>query len=121
VGLTILTALGNLVPALPEEEAYLALFHGARRVAADCDGHASRRERAPLGSRPEPAILKRWLSRLTRVRHREAAERTLLPGIGAGLAPGALADAVLAAETKRRSPNAGTRSTSSTKRSNVST
>jgi len=38
VGLTILTALGNLLPVLPEEEAYLALFHGARRVAADCDG-----------------------------------------------------------------------------------
>jgi hypothetical protein len=51
VGLTILTALGNLLPALCEEEAYLALFHGARRVAADCDGQAPRRERAPLGSR----------------------------------------------------------------------
>ena len=63
VGLTILTALGNLLPALPEEEAYLALFHGARRVAADCDGQAPRKERAPLGSRPEPAILKRWLRR----------------------------------------------------------
>ena len=45
VGLTILTALGNLLPVLPEEEAYLALFHGARRVAADCDGQAPRRER----------------------------------------------------------------------------
>ena len=53
VGLTILTALANLLPVVPEEEAYLALFHGARRVAADCDGQAPRRERAPLGSRPE--------------------------------------------------------------------
>jgi nitrite reductase/ring-hydroxylating ferredoxin subunit len=50
VGLTILTALGNLLPALPEEEVYLALFHGARRVAADCDGQAPRRERAPSGA-----------------------------------------------------------------------
>ena len=40
VGATILTALGNLVPVLPEEETYLALFHGARRVAADCEGEA---------------------------------------------------------------------------------
>src|SRR6266511_1978125 len=47
VGLTILTALANLLSALPDEEAYLALFHGARRVAADCDGEAPRRERAP--------------------------------------------------------------------------
>jgi nitrite reductase/ring-hydroxylating ferredoxin subunit len=58
VGLTILTALANLLPVLPAEEAYLALFHGARRVAADCDGAAPRRERAPLGRRPEPAALK---------------------------------------------------------------
>src|SRR5439155_9036509 len=36
----------NILPVLPEEEAYLALFHGARRVAADCDGEAPRRERA---------------------------------------------------------------------------
>jgi hypothetical protein len=32
-GATILTALGNLLPGLPDEETYLALFHGARRVA----------------------------------------------------------------------------------------
>ena len=101
VGLTILTALGNLLPALPEEEAYLALFHGARRVASDCDGQPPRRERAPLESRPEPATLKRWLRRWTKVRHREAAERTLLTGIAAGLSPAALADALLAAETER--------------------
>src|SRR5712664_1069069 len=29
VGLTILVALGNLLPVLPDEETYLALFHGA--------------------------------------------------------------------------------------------
>ena len=31
VGLTIHTALANLLPLLPEEDTYLALFHGARR------------------------------------------------------------------------------------------
>ena len=97
VGLTILTALANLLPMLPGEEAYLALFHGARRVAADCDGEAPRRERAPLGSRPDPAALKRWLRRWTNVRHREAAERTLLTAIAAGLSPAELADALFAA------------------------
>jgi nitrite reductase/ring-hydroxylating ferredoxin subunit len=101
VGLTILTALANLLPMLPEEEAYLALFHSARRVAADCDGEAPRRHRAPLGSRPDPAALKRWLRRWTHVRHREAAERTLLTAIAAGLSPAVLADALLAAETER--------------------
>jgi nitrite reductase/ring-hydroxylating ferredoxin subunit len=107
VGLTILTALANLLSALPEEEAYLALFHGARRVAADCDGEAPRRERAPLGSRPDPAALKRWLRRWTNVRHREAAERTLLTAIAAGASPAVLADALLAAETERAFADTG--------------
>ena len=101
VGLTILTALANLLSALPEEDAYLAIFHGARRVAADSDGQPPRRLRAPLKSRPEPATLKRWLRRWTKVRHREAAERTLLTAIAGGLSPAALANALLAAETER--------------------
>ena len=107
VGLTILTALANLLPLLPEEETYLALFHGARRVAADCDGEAPRRERAPLGSRPDPAALKRWLRRWTNVRHREAAERTLLTAIATGASPAVLADALIAAATERAFADSG--------------
>jgi nitrite reductase/ring-hydroxylating ferredoxin subunit len=107
VGLTILTALGNLLPVLPEEEPYLALFHGARRVAADCDGQAPRRERTPLASRPDTAALKRWLRRWTNVRHREAAERTLLTAIASGFSPALLADALLAAETERAFADTG--------------
>jgi nitrite reductase/ring-hydroxylating ferredoxin subunit len=107
VGLTILTALANLLPSLPEEEAYLALFHGARRVAADCEGQPPRRERAPLGSRPDSAALKRWLRRWTKVRHREAAERTLLTAIAIDVSPAVLADALLAAETDRAFADTG--------------
>jgi nitrite reductase/ring-hydroxylating ferredoxin subunit len=107
VGLTILTALVNLLPVLPAEEAYLALFHGARRVAADCDGEAPRRERAPLGSRPDSAALKRWLRRWTNVRHREAAERTLLTAIATGFSPAELADGLFAAETERAFADTG--------------
>jgi len=56
VGLTILTALANLLPMLPEEDAYLALFHGARRVAVHCEGEAPRwnvrgLEASPIRSR----------------------------------------------------------------------
>jgi nitrite reductase/ring-hydroxylating ferredoxin subunit len=107
IGLTILTALANLLPVLPAEEAYLALFNGARRVAGDCDGEAPRRERAPLGSRPDPAALKRWLRRWTNVRHREAAERTLLTAIAGGASPAVLADALLAAATERAFADTG--------------
>jgi nitrite reductase/ring-hydroxylating ferredoxin subunit len=107
VGLTILTALANLLPMLPEEEVYLALFHGARRVAMDCDGQAPRRESAPLGSRLDSATLKRWLRRWTMVRHREAAERTLLTAIVAGVSTAVLADALLAASTERAYADTG--------------
>ncbi|MBV8455125.1 MAG: Rieske (2Fe-2S) protein, partial [Acetobacteraceae bacterium] len=107
VGLTILTALGNLLPKLPEEEAYLALFHGARRAAADCDGEPPRRERTPLESRPHPATLKRWLRRWTNVRHREAAERTLLTVIATRAPAPVLADALLAAATERAYADTG--------------
>lgn len=100
-GLTVLTALGNVLPALGEREVYLALFHGARRVAADCDGQAPRRARAALASRPEFAVLERWLRGWIAVRHREAAERTLLTAIEAGTPPPALAGLVVAAGTER--------------------
>jgi nitrite reductase/ring-hydroxylating ferredoxin subunit len=107
VGLTILTALANLLPVLAEDDTYLALFHGARRVAADCEGEAPRRERAPLGSRPEPAALRRWLRLWTNVRHREAAERTLLTAIAAGTSPAMLADALFSAGTERAFADTG--------------
>jgi hypothetical protein len=97
VGLTILTALGNLLPVLPEEETYLALFHGARRVAADCDGQAPRRRRVALASRPDLATLKRWLRR----------ERTLLTAVAAGASPAALAELLLAADTDRAFADGG--------------
>src|SRR5262249_58347854 len=49
VGLTILTALANLLPMLPEEEAYLALFHGGRPP------RAGRRRAAPPRPPAAPA------------------------------------------------------------------
>jgi nitrite reductase/ring-hydroxylating ferredoxin subunit len=107
VGLTILTALANLLPALPEEETYLAVFHGARRVAADCDGQAPRQERAPLTSRPDLATVSRWLRRWTAVRHREAAERTVLTALASGSGPAELAALLLTAETDRAFADTG--------------
>jgi nitrite reductase/ring-hydroxylating ferredoxin subunit len=106
-GLTILTALGNLMPFLSEEDTHLALFHGARRVAADCDGAAPRRERAPLTRGPDTATLKRWLRRWVAVRHRDAAERTVLTAIDGGASAAALADLLFAAETDRAFADGG--------------
>jgi nitrite reductase/ring-hydroxylating ferredoxin subunit len=106
-GLTILCALARLLPVLPEEERELALLHGARRVAADCDGATPRRERAPLSGRPDLPTLKRWLRRWVAVRHREAAERTVLTAIAGGAAPATLADLLFAAETDRAYADGG--------------
>ena len=100
-GMTILTAVGNSLATLPEQEKYLALFHGVRRVAIDCDGEASARQRSSLSSRPSPATLKRWLRRWAAVRHREAAERTMLTAIAIGAPPAVLAELLIAAETDR--------------------
>src|SRR5439155_6253478 len=96
-----------MLPVLPEEETYLALCHGARRVAVDCDGQAPRQERAPLASRPDLATLERWLRRWSAVRHREAAERTVLTAIASGAAPAELASLLLAAETDRAFADSG--------------
>ncbi len=100
-GMTILTAIGNSLVMLPEQEKHLALFHGIRRVAIDCDGAAPARQRFPLSSRPSLGALQRWLRRWASVRHREAAERTLLTAIAAGAPPAALAELLIAAETDR--------------------
>lgn len=106
-GLTILTALGQLRPFLSDEDVPLALFHGTRRVAADCDGATPRRERAPLSSQSNLATLKRWLRRWVAVRHREAAERIVLTAIAAGASSAELADLLFTAETDRAYSDGG--------------
>jgi hypothetical protein len=88
---------------LPEEERYLALFHGLKRIAADCDGAPPRRDRQPLavsGARRVP-FLGRWLRHWTQVRHRDGAERTLLTAIDGGASPSDLAALLLTAATDR--------------------
>ncbi len=102
-GLTILTALANLVPSLPPEETYLALFQGMSRLSRDCDGAPPRRDRQPLsgdGVRPLPQ-LGRWLRHWTSVRHRDGAERTLLTAIAGGATSAELATLLLATVTDR--------------------
>jgi nitrite reductase/ring-hydroxylating ferredoxin subunit len=102
IGMTIMTALANLLPMLPKEERYLALFQGIRRVAADCDGQAPRRERAALAGAGAPiATLERWFRQWTEGRHRNAAERTLLTAIEQGEMLDRLAAMLLVAVTDR--------------------
>ena len=102
MGMTILGALANLVPALPEEQQYLALYNGITRVANECENEVPRRDRYPLdGSEADLETLKRWLRDWTRVRHRDGAERTLLTAIASGTTPAQLADMLVTAATDR--------------------
>ena len=101
-GMTGLVALANLAPLLGEETAYLALYQGAIRVARDCAGQSPRRERHPLGASDIPLeTLKRWLLHWTTVRHRDAAERTLLTALHGGATPAQVCDLLFAAATER--------------------
>jgi nitrite reductase/ring-hydroxylating ferredoxin subunit len=101
IGMTILCALGNVLPELPDDERYLALFQGIRRVGADCAGQAPRRDREPLhGEAALLPTLRRWFRQWIEVRHRDAAERTLLTVIARQDLAG-VADLMLTAATDR--------------------
>ena len=102
VGMTIFTALGNLLPHLSDEASYLALYQGIRRLAADCQGQPPRRERHALtGTEADLRTLERWLHRWIAVRHRDGAERSLLSAIEGRAEPAALAEVMLAVATDR--------------------
>jgi nitrite reductase/ring-hydroxylating ferredoxin subunit len=101
-GLTILTAMANLVGLLDEETAYFALCQGATHVATDCADQPSRRPRRPLEADViELGRLRRWLRYWTLVRHRDGAERTLLTALRCGASPAEVAGLVFTAATDR--------------------
>jgi nitrite reductase/ring-hydroxylating ferredoxin subunit len=100
-GMTILTALANLAPNLPEEEKYLSLYLGLSAVASDCNGQPPRRERHALeDTKVSLETLKRWFRYWNTVRHRDAAERTLLSAIEIAT-PAQITDLLLSAATDR--------------------
>lgn len=100
-GLTVLAALANLIPQLPDDATYLALYKGIRNVAQDCEGQPARHARQPLDKPIPSQTIARWLRHWTAVRHADAAERTLLTAIHAGSAPAELAEIMLIAATDR--------------------
>jgi nitrite reductase/ring-hydroxylating ferredoxin subunit len=102
-GLTTLTCMMNLLPALAPEDRPRALFHGLAAVAEDTDGNPPHFLLAPLpGSTVELATLKRWLRRFVEVRDTEGAERCIASAVEAGYPPRALADMLFASATDHR-------------------
>ena len=102
-GLTILTALRNLIPLLEPDERAHALHHGLAAVASDCDGMPPRHPVAPLPSQGRDAdTVERWFRRCVEVRDAEGAERAIASAVRGGEAPGRVAAMLYAAATDHR-------------------
>lgn len=98
-GMTILTALGSVMPVVTAEDRPLALFHGLRHVAASTQGQPPEFDLEPLRtSETRPERFQEWFRYFVEVREADAAERTLVTAISV-LPPGAVADMVFAACT----------------------
>ncbi|MBV9577532.1 MAG: Rieske (2Fe-2S) protein, partial [Chloroflexi bacterium] len=100
MGMTILTALGELLPVLAAEDRPLALFHGAVHVARDTAQRPPRFDLEPL---PAASVsierLKTWFRRSVQVRDTNGAERALQTAIASGASSTQLADMLLVAAT----------------------
>jgi nitrite reductase/ring-hydroxylating ferredoxin subunit len=107
-GMTILTALGSILPHLAPEDRPLALFHGLVRVAEDAAGQPPHFELEPLPSTNVPLPrLNAWFRRAVEVRDVDGAERVLQTAIARGVDPIALADVLFAAATDHYYLDAG--------------
>jgi nitrite reductase/ring-hydroxylating ferredoxin subunit len=102
-GLTILTAHANVLAALdlPREDRILALVHGLRAVAADCE---NRPPPVPVEALPHAETiamdrLSGWFRQFVEQRDAQAAKRCLLTMLAKGASPRELADAFLGALT----------------------
>lgn len=99
-GLSILTAMANVLPELDESDRPLALYHGLVHVARTTAGQPPNFDLKPLATsetRPERYV--EWFRRFIDVRAAEAAERCLRTAIHIGLPPRVIADMVFAACT----------------------
>jgi nitrite reductase/ring-hydroxylating ferredoxin subunit len=100
MGMTILTAVGELLPVLAPEDRPLALFHGCVQVARDTAQTAPRFDLEPLPATNVPfKRLKAWFRRAVEVRDTDGAERVLQTAIAVDASPTQLADMLLAAAT----------------------
>jgi hypothetical protein len=101
-GMTILTAMANLLPHLEADEKFLPLWHGVSRMAHTVQGASPHWDGQPLETdQVSLDSLRRWLRHWALVRHREGVERCLLTAIASGASPGEVADLLASAATDR--------------------
>jgi hypothetical protein len=86
-GLTVLTAMANVLDVLDPDDRVLALVHGLAFVSRDTRGHTPRFPLEPLASALPAQRLAGWYRRFIDTRHADAAERSLASAIASGCAP----------------------------------
>jgi nitrite reductase/ring-hydroxylating ferredoxin subunit len=97
-GLTVLTAMANVLPHLDTADHALALVHGLAFVSRDTRGRAPRFPLLPLPGDLGADRLGAWYRRFVETRSADAAERSLASAVAA-LEPGEVADVMFAAVT----------------------
>jgi len=111
-GLTILTAMTNILPKLDKKGKILALFQGLVHVARESSGTGTRFLLGALPVADEMNVqsfeqLSKWYRHCVEVRDSQGAERILLTAIELGFANEQLSDMMLAAITDHFYVNTG--------------
>jgi nitrite reductase/ring-hydroxylating ferredoxin subunit len=102
-GLTILTAMANVLPALSVEDRRRALYQGVVQVASDCAGESPRFDQEAFADRDLPRErLTNWLRDTVEVRDADGTERCLRTAVAAGHDDEFLAALLLRAATDHR-------------------
>ena len=99
-GLSILTAMANVLPSLDPEDRAVALFQGLAHVASETEGEPPNFDLEPLDtSETDPDRYLAWFRTFVDRRSSQASERTLRTAIHIGLPPTTVAEMILAACT----------------------
>lgn len=99
-GLSILTAMANVLPWLDQRDRPVALYHGLVHVARSTAAESPNFDLEPMEtSEVRPERYQDWFRRFIEVRAANAAERTLRTAIRIGLPPEAIANMIFAACT----------------------
>jgi nitrite reductase/ring-hydroxylating ferredoxin subunit len=98
-GLTVLTAMANVLPVLAPADRALALVHGLAFVSRDTRGRPPRFALSPLGAGIENERLAAWCRRFVDTRNGDATERVVATAATPDTEPAALAGLIGAAIT----------------------
>jgi nitrite reductase/ring-hydroxylating ferredoxin subunit len=102
-GLTILTAMTNVLPALATEDRKRALYQGVVEVASDCAGESPRFDQDAFTDHDLPRErLANWLRDTVEVRDADGTERCLRTAVAAGHDDDVLAALLVTAATDHR-------------------